>query len=64
VDRSKLARAAMIDPVPELRDAHVEFALGNPDFAEGADDFGARGAGEAHRRAFLGGKGGGHASGF
>ena len=39
---AKFARAAMIDPVPELRDAHIEFASGNPDLGESADDFGAR----------------------
>jgi hypothetical protein len=32
----------MIDPVPELRDAHIEFVSGNPDLGESADDFGAR----------------------
>ena len=55
--RGKLARAAMVDPVPELRGAHVELALGRADFGESADDFGARRAGEADWRAIQGSQG-------
>ena len=64
--RRKLARAAMVDPMPELRGAHVELALGRADFGESADDFGARRAGEAQGLAIRGGSGGGggHGAGF
>jgi hypothetical protein len=34
--RRELARAAMVDPMPELRGAHLEVALGHARFGEGA----------------------------
>ena len=55
----------MVDPMPELGNAHVALALGRADFGESADDFGARRAGEAQRRAIHGvSGGGGHGAGF
>ena len=63
--RGKLAHAAMIDPMPKLRDAHVALALGDAEVGQGAGDFGARRAREAHRRALLDGRDdGGHGAGF
>ena len=63
--RRKLARAAVVNPVPELRDAHVALALGDADFGKGAGKLGARRAGEAHGRAAVGsGDGGVHGAGF
>ena len=55
----------MIDPVPQLRDAHVPLALGDAEVGQGAGDLGSRRAREARRRAALGrGNGGGHGGGF
>ena len=54
--RGKLARAAMVDPVPELRDAHVALALGHAEVGKRAGELGSRRAREAHRRAVLGGR--------
>ena len=55
----------MIDPVPELRDAHIALALGDAEVGEGAGDFGSRRACEARRRAALSkGNGGVHGADF
>src|SRR5580704_5303838 len=57
--RRKFTRAAMVDPVPQLRGAHVELALGRADFGQRKFDLGARPACKAHGRAILGFQGGG-----
>ena len=44
---AKSLDALMVDPVPELRDAHAPLALGHAEFGERKRQFGARGAGEA-----------------
>src|SRR5271165_1386111 len=51
----------MVDPMPELRDAHVALALRHPEVDKRPGDLGSRRAREALRGAVLGGKmGGGH----
>src|SRR5271165_342034 len=50
----------MIDPVPELGNAHVAFALGHVKIGESAGELGASRAREPHRRRIHGGRGGGH----
>ena len=58
--RREVARAAMVDPVPELRPAHAQFALGDADLGERAHQLDAGRAGEALWRGRLGGGGQGH----
>ena len=43
----EIARAVEIDPVPQLRDAHADLALGRPDRAQGV---GQPGAGQPDQR--------------
>ncbi len=44
---AEISDALVVDPVPELRDAHAPLALGHAEFGERKRQFGARGAGEA-----------------
>ena len=58
--RREFAGAAMVDPAPQLRGAHIELALGRPSLGKRAPELGARDAGEVRRRTRFGlwGKGG------
>ncbi len=53
--RREFARAAVVDPVPELRHAHLQLALGHADLGERAGELGTGRPCEAHGRAILGG---------
>ena len=57
--RREIARAAMVDPVPELGGAHLELALRHADFGERMAEFRAGRPSEAHGRGVLGFEGGG-----
>jgi hypothetical protein len=56
----KIARAAMVDPMPELGGPHAGLALGNADVEESMRQFDARRPGQGARRRREGGGGKGH----
>ena len=56
----EIASASVVNPVPELRDAHFALALGHADVFERACDFRPRRAGEERQRSDSGAGGGGH----